>query len=79
MNKYLFISVAILILIAGGLYTYKYRNCLKQLSYIPPREQIETGGGLSGLQRIADKGNYYRIYGAEFRTFDDAMSACMWK
>lgn len=76
---YLISGVAILVIAAAGLYTFRYRSCLKQINYVPPREQGVTGGGFSGLRRVANKGDYYRFDFREFRTSDDAMRACIWK
>ena len=75
----LVVGVVILVLMAGGGYLFRYRGCLKMVAYVPPREQGEIGGGFSGLQRITDKGDYYRFYGQEYKTSDYAMRACIWK
>lgn len=74
------ISVGFLILVAGGWYIYRYRSCLKQVNYVPPREQSKIGGGFSGLRALAeitDKGDYYRFNFREFRTSDEALRVCM--
>lgn len=76
---YLVAGIVALILIAGGWYAYKFRGCMKKVSYVPPREQGETGGGFSGLRRVTDKGDYYRFNFQEFRTSDEALRACIWK
>ncbi len=76
---YLVIGIVVIILGVGGWYAYKYRSCLKQINYVPPREQNEIGGGFSGLRREDDKGDYYRFSFQEFRTSDEAIRACMWK
>lgn len=82
---YLIVGIVALALIGGGWYAYKFRECVKGVSYVPPREQREIGGGLSGLQPIPDKGDYYRFHYKydidlrEFKTSDDAMRACIWK
>ncbi|MFH1170751.1 MAG: hypothetical protein V1704_04300 [Candidatus Vogelbacteria bacterium] len=76
---YLVIGIATIIIITGGWYAYKYRSCLKQINYIPPREQNEMGGGFSGLRRVDDKGDYYRFSFQQFRTSDEATRACIWK
>jgi len=76
---YLVVGAMILFLVAGGWYIFKYRGCLKMVNYIPSREQGGIGGGFSGLQRVADKGDYYRFYGQEYKTSNDAMRACIWK
>ena len=84
---YLVFGIATLLLIAGGLYVYKFRECVKKVSYIPPREQGEiVVGGFSGLglKRIAghpDKGDYYSFdFGLhKFKASEDAMRACIWK
>ncbi len=83
-NFYLVAGILALILIAGGWYMYKYRSCLKQINYVPPREQGKTDGGFygSGLQRISgapDNGDYYRFEFREFKTSEDAIRACVWK
>lgn len=78
---YAVVGIAALILIAGGWYVYKYRECVEKVSYVPPREQ-GIGGGFSGYQldRIAnDKGDYYNFMSRKFKTSDDAMRACIWK
>lgn len=76
---YLIVGIATLIILAGGWYAHKYRSCLKQINYVPPREQAETGGGFSGLRRVANKGDYYQFSFQQFRTSDEAMRACIWK
>ena len=84
---YLVVGVLILILFAGGWYAYKYRECVKKVSYVPQREQEEiTDGGFSGLglKRVVghpDKGDYYSFdFGLhKFKTSEDAIRACMWK
>jgi len=73
------IGVIILVLISVGWYVFRYRSCLKQINYIPPREQSETGGGFSGLRKVTDKGDYYRFGSQEFRTSDEALRACIWR
>ncbi|OGG47014.1 hypothetical protein A2671_00530 [Candidatus Kaiserbacteria bacterium RIFCSPHIGHO2_01_FULL_49_13] len=75
----LFIGIVAILLIAGGWYVFKYRSCIKQINYVPPREQSMTGGGLSGLKPITDKGDYYRFDFREFRTSNEALRACIWK
>ena len=82
---YLIAGIILLILVAGGWYVYKSRECLNKVSYTPPREQGEiVGGGFSGLRRILgnpDKGDYYSFdFGLhKFKTSDDAIRACVWK
>ncbi|GEM_PF-3043151 len=76
---YLVSGIMILILVIGGWYAFRYHLCLKQVNYVPPREQSETGGGLSGLRPITDKGDYYRFDFREFKTLDETLHACIWK
>ena len=84
---YLVVGIIILILVAGGWYMFRYRSCLKNISYVPPREQEEVvDGGFSGLglKRVVghpDKGDYYSFdFGLhKFKTSEDAIRACMWK
>lgn len=76
---YLISGVAILVIAVVGWYALKYRSCLKQVNYVPPREQGATGGGFSGLRRVDDKGDYYRFNFQSFRTSDEALRACIWK
>lgn len=76
---YLIIGVVILIFTIGGFYIYKFRECVKKISYVPPREQNATGGGFSGFLQVDDKGDYYRFNFQSFRTSDEALRACIWK
>ena len=81
---YLIIGILVVTLVVGGFYVYKFRECVKKVSYEPPREQGETIGGFSGLRRVvgvADKGDYYSFdFGwQKFKTSDDAIRACIWK
>ena len=84
---YLVVGIVILLITAGGWYSYKYRECVKKVSYVPQREQGEiTGGGYSGsgLRRVVghpDKGDYYSFdFGLhKFKISEDAIRACMWK
>lgn len=78
---YLVTSIATLILITGGWYTYKFRECIEKVSYVPPREQgvqVNTGY-ISALNPAKDKGDYYLFFPQKFKTSDDAMRACIWK
>lgn len=77
---YLVAGIAIFGLIAGGLYAYKFRECVRKVSYVPPREQQGIIGG-SGylLGRVTDKGDYYKFMGQEFKTSEDAIGACIWR
>ena len=76
---YLIVGIVALILIAVGWYVYKYRDCIKKVSYVPPREQKSVFlDPLRGL-RQGDKGDYYVFDSREFRTSDEAMRACIWK
>ena len=76
---YLIVGIFILVIGASVWYMFRYRSCLKHIFYVPPREQSEIGGGYSGLEPIADKGDYYHFNFQEFRASDEAMRACIWK
>lgn len=77
---YLVAGIAALILIAGGWYAYKYRACVKKVSYVPSREQkTEFGGSGYTLGRVSDRGDYYIFFSQKFKTSEDAMRACIWK
>ncbi len=79
MKKYtlkLTIVIVVLVLFVLGVYANKYSKCLKDIIYVPPREQIESG---SGFYRVSDKGDYYSFFGRNYKTSDDAVRACIWK
>jgi hypothetical protein len=79
---YLGAGIVFLILIAGGWYTYRYRECAKMINYIPPREGKDAGSGFYGAVHSLDKGDYYILGNYElrkFKTSEDAMRACIWK
>jgi hypothetical protein len=77
---YLIAIIIVIIFLAGGWYLYKYRTCVKMINYIPPREEKNTGFGLSSFAGdIANKGDYYRFDIHNFKTSNDAMRACIWK
>jgi hypothetical protein len=74
---YLVIGVTALVLIVGVWYVQKSRSCLKQVSYVPPREQTENG--VFSWDRTNDKGDYYRFGEREFRISEEAIRACIWQ
>jgi hypothetical protein len=76
---YLVVGIIILILFAGGWYAYKYRECVKKVSYVPSGEHRKTGGYLFDKYQILDNGDYYIFDLREFKTSEDAMRACIWK
>lgn len=78
---YLLVGIVAIILVAGGLYAYRYRSCLKRINYIPPREGTEPNPSVTrGLRyKSVDKGDYYIFYGKEFRTSGEAIRACIWR
>ena len=77
---YAFAGIAV-ILLAAGWYGYMYHSCIGQISYVPPREgrtaSIRETGGL--YTTSIDKGDYYTFGFQKYKTFDDAMRACIWK
>jgi len=80
MNKsfYLIFGIVALIIFAVGWYAYKYRSCLKQINYIPPREARDLGDGFYGALHSVDTGDYV-FFSQKFKTSDDALRACIWK
>jgi len=79
---YWIVGVTILIIVAGGWYIYRYRECAKTINYIPPREGRDAGSGFYGAVHSLDKGDYYILGNYElrkFKTSEDAMRACIWK
>ena len=80
-NKKILALVFITLVVLGGWYAWKTRECINQISYVPPQDNeqtVRTLGELGGIRKITDKGDYYLFRGGKFQTMQDAMSVCIW-
>lgn len=86
-NKKIVLVISVLLLaviVLGGWYAYKYRECVGDVSYVPAREQTQqvqqvgSGWAAGGLRKASDKGDYYQFRGRDFKTSQDAIRACIW-
>lgn len=75
------IAGTIILFVFCGWYILKKRECVNNIQYIPAREGYQPSQSEfnMGRRRSIDKGDYYEFEANKFKTFKDAVRACMWK